>query len=56
MGLVGLILEIEQMLEEDLGLSIVLADERALAERRSPFRDVSALADYILELLDGQPT
>lgn len=45
-GLVSLVVAVEQALEDELGLSVGLADERALSQRSSPYRTVSSLADY----------
>ena len=49
-GLVSLIVAIEQEIENDLGVSIVLADERAMSQKNSPFRSIGALADYAASL------
>lgn len=46
LGLVALLLDIE----EDLlarGCHIVLSDERAMSQKRSPFRTVESLVEYI---------
>jgi hypothetical protein len=51
LGLVGFIVEVEEALEDELGISILLADEKALSRRTSPFSRVSYLVDYILEIL-----
>ena len=53
LGLVNLIVAAEQRLEDLYGLSLTLADERAMSQRNSPFRTVAALADYISEILEG---
>lgn len=45
-GLVSLIVAVEQEIENDLDVSIVLADERAMSQSSSPFRTVGALAAY----------
>lgn len=50
MALVTIIAEIEAVLEEKQGLRLVLADERAMSQVRSPFRRVGTLVDYIIEL------
>jgi acyl carrier protein len=50
LGLVALLADIEEAFAAD-GHNIVLADERALSQRRSPFRDVPSLVDYIDQLL-----
>jgi acyl carrier protein len=55
MGLVTLVVALEQAIEEQFGVSVSLADERALSERKSPFRTVGALAEYAGRLI-GQGT
>lgn len=52
LALVTLVVSIEGLLSERTGVSIALANERALSRRTSPFRTVSTLAAYIQELLD----
>lgn len=47
LGLVNLIVATEQQLEEQLGVSVTLADERAISQRNSPFRTVGTLVEYI---------
>ncbi len=54
MGLVSLVLDVEEAVNALSGARLVLADERAMAQRRSPFRDVRSLADYIEERLGEQ--
>lgn len=49
-ALVSLIIEVEQQLDDRYGVAITIADDRALSQQRSPFRTVSSLADYILQL------
>jgi acyl carrier protein len=49
MALVNLILEIEEFVEDELGKTITLADEKAMSRRTSPFAKVSYLIDYINE-------
>jgi hypothetical protein len=51
LGLVNFIVAAEQRIHEAFGKSLVLADDRALAQDPSPFRSVGALADYIEVLL-----
>lgn len=52
LGLVALLIDIEEAFERQ-GHPIVLSDERALSQSRSPFRNVSSLADYIQQLIAG---
>lgn len=54
LGLVSLIVEVEQRLSDELGIHLILADERAMSQKRSPFRSIGALADYIYDLMVGQ--
>ena len=51
-GLVSLIADVEDAISEQFDLTIVLADERAMSQRASPFRRVSTLRDYINELVN----
>jgi len=54
MALVALIADIEGRIATEFGRDIVLADERAMSQQRSPFRDVGTLADYIQSLLEEE--
>jgi len=51
LGLVSLIVSVVEQIQEIFGVPIVLADERAMSQQRSPFRSVESLADYIEILL-----
>lgn len=46
MGLVTVVVAVEQAIEDELGVTVSLADERALSQRTSPYRTVGTLADY----------
>ena len=46
LGLVALLLDIEEALQER-GCEVVLSDERAMSQTRSPFRTVESLVAYI---------
>ena len=48
LGLVSLLIDIEDALH-DRGIDIMLSDERAMSQRRSPFRSVPALVSFICE-------
>ena len=54
LGLVNLILEVEQRLEADHSVTIILADERAMSQKNSPFRSVRSLTDYVCRLVEEQ--
>ena len=45
--LVNLIVAVEQRVEEEMGFSVAIADEKAISQRNSPFRTVGTLCDYI---------
>jgi acyl carrier protein len=51
MSLVTLIADIEDRINTEFRIDIVLADERAMSQVRSPFGRVGALVDYIEQLL-----
>jgi acyl carrier protein len=53
LGLVALLIDVEEAFA-DHGHILVLSDERALSQRRSPFRDIPSLVDYIERLLTEQ--
>ena len=46
-GLVSLIVATEQNIEEKFGVTLVLANEKAMSQRNSPFRTVASFAEYI---------
>ena len=51
-GLVTLIIDLEQMLEEEYRISLALADDRALSQENSPFLTVQSLTDHICALIE----
>lgn len=53
-ALVSLIVEVEQQVNDKTGGNVVIADDRAMSQSRSPFRTVGSLADYIQVLLTEQ--
>jgi acyl carrier protein len=52
LGLVTLLIDLEQRLDDEHGLALTLADERALSQKNSPFRTVRSLTDYICGLIE----
>jgi acyl carrier protein len=46
LGLVALLFDVEEGLAA-LGCAVLLSDERAMSQKRSPFRSVPALVDYV---------
>ena len=53
MGLVTLIADLEYDLQQNLGRTVSLVDEKAMSRLTSPFRRVDYLADYLVELLNA---
>jgi acyl carrier protein len=51
LGLVSVVVDVEQKLRDDLRIDIALMDDRAMSRNSSPFGTPDSLADYILELL-----
>ncbi|HZP60486.1 MAG TPA: hypothetical protein VFB27_09205 [Opitutaceae bacterium] len=51
LALVNFLADLEYRLAEEFGREVVLASEQAMSRSRSPFRDVPALTDYVVELL-----
>jgi hypothetical protein len=51
-GLVTYVVEVEERLEDEFDVSVVLADEKAMSRRTSPFARISYLVDYILEVVN----
>jgi len=54
--LVTLIVQIEQQLYDRLGVTVTLANEKALSLRQSPFHTVGSLENYVEELLQEAAT
>ena len=52
LGLVNLIVGIEQGILEELDLEIIIVSDKAMSRKRSPFRTVGSLVDYIVELVE----
>jgi acyl carrier protein len=53
MGLVTLVIAVEQAIEDELGVSVSLADAKALSQRASPYRTVGSLAEYAGGLIEA---
>lgn len=53
MALVNLIVDLEELIEDDYGKTITLADEKAMSRRTSPFSRVQNLIDYVQEQLNS---
>jgi hypothetical protein len=51
MALVSFIVAVEDNLRAQLGLSVTLANEKAMSMERSPFKTLGSLIDYVVELV-----
>lgn len=54
LGLVSLVVNIEEDIDTELRISLILADEKAMSRRTSPFSRIGNLIDYINELVLNQ--
>ena len=54
LGLVRFISELEERIDNELHKDIIIADEKAMSRRPSPFISVGTLSDYIYELLQNE--
>jgi acyl carrier protein len=51
LGLVNLIVLIEEKIQQRFGVGITLVDERAMSQSKSPFRTLGSLAEFVQEQL-----
>ena len=56
LGLVNLIMLAEERLSDEFQTPLTLADDRAMSQKRSPFRSLTTLADYVALLLEERQT
>ncbi|HYP99754.1 MAG TPA: hypothetical protein VER96_13860 [Polyangiaceae bacterium] len=51
LGVVSLIVEVEQRVEGEHGASVTLANDKAMSQRNSPFRTVGVLTDHVVAMV-----
>lgn len=51
LSLVRLVVDIEQRVKESTGKSVSLTDEKAMSAKRSPYRSVGSLTEFVVEHL-----
>lgn len=51
LGLVNLIVLVEEKVADEFGTAVTIADERAMSQKSSPFRTVHSLAEYLSTLV-----
>lgn len=54
LALVSLISDLESILSEEFDKEIILADEKMMSSKNSPFKDVKTLAEFIEKKLQEQ--
>ncbi|MFB1645152.1 hypothetical protein [Campylobacter molothri] len=52
LALVSLVSDLEALLSEKFGKDIVLADEKMMSSRNSPFKDVNSLTEYVVQKIE----
>ncbi len=52
LGLVNLIVLVEEKIQQQFGVGITLVDERAMSQSKSPFRTLGSLAEFVEEQLN----
>jgi acyl carrier protein len=53
-GLVTLIVTVEQAIEDTFGVSVSLADEKAMSQQYSPYRTIATMAEYAQRIMQGE--
>ncbi len=53
LGLVNLIVGVEQAVADELGAEVSLADEKAMSRKSSPFRTVGSLVEYVAQCVEA---
>jgi acyl carrier protein len=51
LGLVNLIVLVEEKIQQGFGVGVTLVDERAMSQSKSPFRTLGSLAEFVEEQL-----
>jgi D-alanine--poly(phosphoribitol) ligase subunit 2 len=53
LGMINLIVAVEQKIEEEFKETVSLANDNAMSEQNSPFKTIGSLIDYVENLLKG---
>lgn len=54
LGLVNLVVALEGRVQEEFGVAVALADDRAVSQRNSPFRTIGSLVLFIEDRIKEQ--
>ncbi len=52
MGLVSMIVAVEQDIEDEFDAQVTIADAKAMSQKNSPFKTVGSLTQYIMSLIE----
>ena len=47
LGFVNLLINIESNIEDEFNMSIIIANEQAMAQKNSPFKTIGTLTEYV---------
>lgn len=53
-SLVTLVVSIEDAIEDEFNLSILLANDKAMSQRNSPFLTIQSLVNYVEQLINDE--
>lgn len=51
LGLVSLVVAVEEAIADKYGVTVSLADEKAMSQKHSPYRNILSLAEYASSLI-----
>ena len=54
LALVSFISDLEYKFSDELDIDLIIADERAMSQKTSPFRNIESLVNYILQLIEKE--
>jgi acyl carrier protein len=54
LGLVSLVIAVEQAIADEFGVHVSLADEKAMSQKHSPYRTIGALVEYASRLIHAE--
>ncbi|MCR8697850.1 hypothetical protein CAMP5118_03215 [Campylobacter sp. LMG 7929] len=52
LALVGLVSDLESIIADEFGIDLVLASDKTMSQKNSPFKDVESLSNYIFTLME----
>jgi acyl carrier protein len=52
LGLVNLIVATEQIVEEEFGIALYLADEKEMTKNTNPFKTIGTFVDYLSSVME----